>query len=417
MRTTPHGKNSPLRSPSVKARETAAHARLLACNLLILLGILFSTGSARGQILELPRHNLVAGDFFGTAVAISGDRILVGATAVEACGSNSGAAYVYERDFRGEWRLVAELVPSDCSEGKFFGRSVDISGDYAVVAASQEFFSRESPNAAYIFERDSTGVWREAAKLTGSSQQEEGAFATSVSIDGTRLLITTSGDQAHGRFGGAAYLFERQADTGSWLPAERFTVSGVRRGIFGTMGVVSGEVVAVAASTFFRNRAGSVYLFEHEADGSWSQAARFGGIDDFFISLSADSGRVLVGESKEKRHGAASILKKGSTWRVEEKLHPSEPYDAGAFGSTVALDGRYALVVGYDEQLGLDFNIDRVVFVFRYDEPSSSWKQHFVIDVGELAFGASLDLEGEYAVIGSASDSAPGTVYVVNIPD
>ena len=418
MRTTPHGRSSLRRSLRAKARNGALLRRPLAGSILIvLLHLPLSMLEARGQIVELPRTDSTSGDFFGTAVAIDGDRVLIGATAVETCGSNSGAAYVYERVSEHEWTRVAVLSPSDCAAEKFFGRSVDLSGEYAVIAASQEFFSRETPNAAYVFERDSAGVWREAAKLTGGSQDEEGAFATSVSIDGDRILITTSGDQVHGRYGGAAYIFERDRANRTWERRARLTVPGVRRGVFGTMGAVHGDVVAVAASTFFRSRPGSVYFFERSPEGAWEQISRVGGIDDFFVSLDADSGRVIVGESKEKRNGAVSILERGSTWKLKDKLLPSEPYDAGAFGSVVALDGDYALAVGYDEQLGLDFNIDRVVFVFRFDAAMNAWKQHFVIDVGELAFGASLDLDGRYAVIGSASDSAAGAVYVVRIPD
>ncbi|MEX0747790.1 MAG: FG-GAP repeat protein [Rhodothermales bacterium] len=396
-------------------RQAFERIRLLLAGVVVVA----SHSVASGQIFELPRTDTTSGDFFGTAVAIDGERVLVGATAVNTCGVNSGAAYLYERTpGREEWRAVAQLVPSDCQEGRFFGRSVSISGDYAVVASSREFFSLEASNAAYVFERDSLGAWREAARLTGLSEEREGAFATSVSIDGERILVTTSGDPVHGRFGGAAYIFERDQDSGAWEVAARLTTdSGVRRGIFGTNGSLNGNTIAVSASTYFRNRPGSLFVFERSAEGSWQQTSRFGGIDDFFISVDAGKDRVIAGESKAGRHGAARIFERGSSWRVAQTLVPSEPYDAGAFGSTVAIEGDYALVVGYDEQLGLDFNIDRVVFVFKYHPATDTWRQHFIIDVGELAFGASLDIDGAVAVIGSASESAPGTAYVVRIPE
>jgi hypothetical protein len=395
-------------------RQPSVRTRLL----LIAVAVVASNTVAFGQIFELPRTDTTKGDFFGTAVAIDGDRVLVGATAVNTCGVNSGAAYLYElsADLE-EWRYEAKLVPSDCQEGRFFGRSVSLSGNYAVVASSREFFSLEASNAAYVFERDSLGNWSETARLTGVSEEREGAFATSVSIDGGRILVTTSGDPVHGRFGGAAYVFERDPDSGAWEVAARLTADGgVRRGIFGTMGSLHGNTFAVSASTYFRNRPGSVYIFERSADGSWSQKSRFGGVDDFFISIDAGEGRVIAGESKAARHGAARIFERSSSWHSTETLVPFEPYDAGAFGSSVALDGDYALVVGYDEQLGLNFNIDRVVFVFKYDRASDGWRQHYVIDVGELAFGASLDIDGRFAVIGSASESIPGTAYVIRIP-
>lgn len=373
--------------------------------------------------MELPRADSAAGDFFGAAVAIHDDFVLVGATGIDACGPNSGAAFIYERIPDSDlWQESAQLTPSDCDEGSFFGRSVDLYGRFAVVAASREFFSEETPNAVYVFERDrESGTWNEVAKLTGGSAATEGAFATSISIDGERILVTTSGDPVHGRFGGAAYIFERDEATGTWKQSARLTGSkGIRSGIFGTAGDLEGDVASVAASTYFRNRAGSVYIFEREGpDGWWREAAGLGEVEDFFISVDVNNARVLAGESKSMRDdsGSATLFERGAdgTWKPSFIFRPNEPYDAGAFGSAVALEEDYALIVGYDEQLGLNFNIDRVVFVFK--RSGDTWRQHHVIDVGEVAFGADLDIHARLAVIGSASDSEPGAVYVVHIPE
>ena len=113
----------------------------------------------RAQIVKLPHPDTTAGNFFGNATALDGDRALVGASGEDVCGENSGAAYVFERDAEADvWRNVAQLVPSDCRQERFFGRSVSLSGDRALVAASGEFFRTEASNAAYVFERDSTGT-------------------------------------------------------------------------------------------------------------------------------------------------------------------------------------------------------------------------------------------------------------------
>lgn len=388
------------------------------------LAILFAgTTTAAAQITELPRQDSTAGDFFGAAVAIDGDHVIVGATGIDTCGRNSGTAYIYERLPGSEsWHETAELVPGDCEEGIFFGRSVDVSGRFAAVAASREFFSEEAPNAVYVFEKDTmSGDWLETAKLTGGSASEEGAFATSVSMDGARVLVTTSGDPAAGRFGGAAYVFERSDSTGAWHEAARLHGNGnLRDGVFGTEGVLEDSLIAVAASTYFRNKPGSVYIFELK-DSEWIPSDRVGKIDDFFISIDVDGGRVIAGESKAMRDesGSATIFEQdqSGTWRAAHVLRPEEPYDAGAFGSVVALDDEYALVVGFDEQLGLDFNIDRVVFVFRHEAASDTWRQVHVIDVGKVALGAGLDVDGRYAAIGSASENAPGSVYIVRLPE
>lgn len=378
--------------------------------------------SALAQITPLPRADSTAGDFFGAAVAIHGDRVLVGATGVDGCGSNSGTAYVYRKVGDETWDLEAALQAEDCEAEAFFGRSVDLGPTYAVVAASREFFSHETPNAVYVFERsDSTNAWSQVAKLTGGAARQDGNFATSVSLDGERLLVTTSGDPSSRRVDGVAYLFERDPATRQWVRRDRLEGSGtLDRGVFGTSGAMDGGVVAVTASTYFRNEPGSVFIFETDSSETWSES-RFGSIDDFFITVDVDEERVLVGESKARRDdsGAATLFRKDSlgAWHVGQELRPEKPYAAGAFGSGVALDGDYALVVGFDEQLGLDINIDRVVFVFKYDASTRRWRQHHVLDVGEVAFGADVDVHGRYAVVGSASEQAPGVAYVIRLPE
>lgn len=374
------------------------------------------------QITALPRADSASGDFFGTSVAVHLDRVLVGATGVSTCGTNSGAAYVYRRSSSdGEtWSLEATLEPDDCELGAFFGRSVDLSDRFAVVAASREYFNQETPNAVYVFERDTTdGAWSQVAKLTGGPASLEGSFANSVSLDGNRLLVTATGDLSGNRVHGAAHLFDYDPSTRQWVRRLRLEGSGsLGRGVFGTSGAIDGEVAAVTASTYARDRPGSLYIFEADPIDGWIER-RFGGIDDFFISLAVDDGRVLVGESEARNgSGTATLFEKNAEgqWHVSHVLRPQKPYDSGAFGSAVTLDGDLALVMGFDEQLGLDFNIDRVVFVFKRDPASGHWRQHQVLDVGEVAFGTDIDVQDRYAVIGSASEDRPGAAYVARLP-
>ncbi len=392
----------------------------LTAGCLLAAGMIGASDSC-AQIAELPRLDAVPGDFFGASVAIDGDYVIVGATGIDMCGANSGAAYIYER-MGVEWRLSQTLSPSDCEPEMFFGRSVDLSNRIAVVAASREFFSEEAPNAVYVFERDTlSGRWVETARLTGGTAAEEGAFATSASVDQGRILVTTAGDPAGGKFGGSAYVFERDEATGEWSESIRLEGDAPGAfGVFGAEGVLQDSILAVAASTYFQERPGTVYI-HRKTNGMWTREARIEGIDDFFISLDVDAGRVLAGESRSMRHasGSASIFERDGRkgWHRTHVLRPAIPYDAGAFGSEVALDGDYALIVGFDEQLGFDFNVHRVVFVFRYDPTTDRWRQVHVIDVGEVSLGADLDADGGVAVIGSASEQEPGAVYVVYLPD
>lgn len=377
---------------------------------------------ARAQIDKLPHPDTTRGNFFGVAVAMDGDRALVGASGEDSCGNNAGAAYLYERaDSTGLWLQTARLRPAKCVPGEFFGRSVSLSGNRALVAASAEFFASEASNAAYLFEQDTSGVWKQVARLTVTPREKEGAFAAAVSLDGDRALITTWGDPSDGRYHGAAYIFERDPATHTWVQTARLQGSGsTRKGIFGGAAALDGDRVAVAASTYFREKPGSVYIFErHPTTGQWQEQAHFRGIDEFFISLDLEGDHLLVGESKAGRNnaGAATLYARDETgtWDLAATLKPATPYDHGGFGAVVSLDGDRALIAGYDEQLGHEFNIDRVVYVFEPDPEQGTWSQQHVVDIGEVAFGTAVDLDGAMALIGNASEAKPGAAYVVKL--
>ena len=402
--------------PTQRLRPPRRRAFLLAA---LMLGL---TASAHAQIDKLPHPDTTSGNFFGVAVSIDGDRALVGASSEDTCDTNAGAAYIFERNPETDrWDEVARLVPDDCLVGLFFGRSVSLSGNRALVAAANEFFASTRSNAAYVFERDSTGTWEQVAKLTITTEAEEGPFAASVSLDGDRALVTTWGDPSDARFGGAAYIFERNPETGKWKKAAHLTGSlGIRVGVFGGAAALDGDRVVVSASSYFREKPGSIYIFERNPETSeWAEAAHFGGIDDFFISVSIEGDRVLVGESKDGRReaGAATLYARNpdGTWYLASTLRPPTPYDHGAFGSAVSLAGTRALVAGYDEQLRLDYNIDRVVYIYEYDAEADVWTYQNIVDIGKVAFGTAVDLDDGVALIGDASEKEPGAVYVVRL--
>ena len=103
------------------------------------------SGSAWTQSAYLKASNAGAGDHFGISVAISGNTLVVGAIG-EASNSSgpannslvfSGAAYVFTRS-GSTWTQSAYLKASNADENDVFGSAVAISGDTVVVGAPGE---------------------------------------------------------------------------------------------------------------------------------------------------------------------------------------------------------------------------------------------------------------------------------------
>ncbi len=378
---------------------------------------------AFAQIDELPRPDSAHAGSFGVSVALGDSIAVVGASGEERCGRNAGAVYVYEREAGpkfDEWHGVARLVPQSCRTGAFFGEQLALSGQRVLVSASSgELFDGTGSNAAYLFARTSDGTWEQTARFTGPPNSSDGSFAADIDLDGDRAVVSTSGSP-DGENNGAVYVYDYEPSTHQWQQSARLTASPDRsRGVLGRGVALHDGRVAVAASTYFENTPGAVYVFHRNATtGRWQQSARLDGIDSFFIELDLYGSVLLVGEDRagSEQTGRATIFtyRRRRGWTKTTTLRPSLPYEDGAFGTAVALERSWALVTGYGEQLNKDFNIDRVVYVFRR-RGGREWQQRTILDIGQVDFGAALDLSGAMALVSSVPPEGPGSAYIVQL--
>jgi pimeloyl-ACP methyl ester carboxylesterase len=165
-----------------------------------------SSGSTSwGHAETLTPANADPGDFFGFAVAISGDTIVVGAGSGDGPGNtsyDSGAAYIFVGG-GSSWTQEAHLRASNAEAGDGFGYSVSISGDTVVVGAigedsnatglngNQADNSAEDVGAAYVFERSGT-AWSQKAYLkreNPADTYEKQFFGWFVAVDGKTAVV------------------------------------------------------------------------------------------------------------------------------------------------------------------------------------------------------------------------------------
>ena len=142
--------------------------------------ILSLSGSAQlfSEIIKTAAFDRETEDRFGYAVDISGNFAIVGAYADDfgALNPNMGSAYIFEKTGIEDWTFVQKISSSDQDDYDRFGWSVAINGNYVVVGAYAEDEDTDDSNtlskagAAYIFERDSVGVWIEVQKIVASDR-------------------------------------------------------------------------------------------------------------------------------------------------------------------------------------------------------------------------------------------------------
>ncbi len=371
------------------------------------------------QIYELPNPTAQDGDYFGAAVSISGDYALVGANGTDDCGVNSGVAHVYRfENLTGRWVHASTLKPNVCSEGMSFGRSVALGDSIAVVSSFRETPLTAFPNIVYVFELLPDSSWQEHSRLRASFKGDEGVYGSDVSVFKNQIAVATTGDASSSRYGGAVYIYSQDSRS-DWVEEARLTVDHAgSQGVFGGRAVLGDDFLAVTAPSYKDAGKGLLHIFE-KSESSWSHVKQFRGLDDYSLSLGASDGSIIVGEKSDgaDASGSATIFSRGTDgkWVRKQVVKPVSPFEDGAFGTEVAISNDLALVVGYDEQLRFEFNIDRVVYVFGRDEKAGYWQQKHIVDIGDVFFGSAMDIDGNVALIGRASDNSTGQALIVHL--
>jgi len=145
-----------------------------------------------------------AGDYFGSSVSISGDIAVIGTgSGNDVWGTDTESAYIYQRQSDGMWAEMAYLFPDDGQPDDKFGVSVSISGDTALIGAPFADGQAADSGGAYVFEPMNIIQWFQSDKLISSDGQADDRFGQSVSVSAPacdlRLMSVNTTDELVGR--------------------------------------------------------------------------------------------------------------------------------------------------------------------------------------------------------------------------
>ncbi len=346
------------------------------------------------QLAEFLRpSNLSADDRFGAQVAISGDYAVVTAPehSKDASGNNSlndaGAAYIYERDGTGDWNMVQKIVASDRASGEFFGEALALDGDRIIIGSYLA-------DAVYIFERNGSGVWIEEQILLSNDIVGGDFFGFSVAINGDFAVVGASRENAtlsgfsSVSSAGSAYIFERNG-SGVWNQIQKIVASDRElNDEFGTSVAIDGDYLIVGATQEdhntagldFRNRAGSAYIFEKDGSGTWNEVQKVTEFlraagSEFGHSVSLKGDRVIVTEAS--LYAGASVFERDGSdnWNYQEKLINEGYTYNDASQSPVALSSEGMAIVGINLEGEDEFSnrtFEGAAYIYTYCEPTSS---------------------------------------------
>lgn len=249
-------------------------------------------------------------DDFGWSVAIDNSTIVVGELLDRTQGYRAGAVHIFELS-SGDWTRVAKLLPPFGIENQNFGFSVAIDVDTIVVGAPH-WTGGIGIGAAYAFNRGSGWVDAIAGaseELPATDNSTGDFYGASVGISGDLAVVGASfdDDAIKGDGSGSITILDRSG--GSWAVDEKLTASdgGINNG-FGVTVAISGPTVGAGASNKGGN-VGSFYLFA-PTDTGWSEDVNMmaSTTDRLGSSIALDGSTLLVGANHLGETGEGLIF-------------------------------------------------------------------------------------------------------------
>jgi len=362
-----------------------------------------------------------SGDEFGLKVDLDGDYAIVGAPHHDiGIQTDMGSAYIFKRT-NGAWMQHAKLTSSDFDINKFFGFSVSISGEYAIIGAPGDSIGTSYQGSAYIFKR--TGdVWTQQAKLISSDGSNGDAFGTAVAIDGSYAVVgAPQNDVGVFTNRGSAYVFIRSGVT--WTQQWHLgPTGGVTNDNFGSSVDISGAYAIVGApyddGPTSTNR-GCAYIFSR-VGSLWSQQAQLVpsyAVTDtkFGHSVSISGSSVIIGNPIT--FGAFVFVRNGTVWTEQAMLADIvNGLDANGTSYAVSISGDIALVADPGFTVNGLWSQGRV---WVYKRNVTTWNLSRIIDdgnphMGEY-FGRAVSIANGDVIIGATHKNSKGEMFITNV--
>ncbi|MGH8428080.1 MAG: hypothetical protein ACRES7_08885 [Gammaproteobacteria bacterium] len=244
-------------------------------------------GGTWTQAAKLTASDGAMGDEFGSSVALVGGTALVGAEVATVNGKHAqGAAYVFS-EAGGTWTQTQKLIASDGVAGDEFGTSVALAGSTVLVGAFNATVNgNDYQGAAYVFS-NSDGSWSQTQKFTAIDGAADDYFGSSVALAGTTALVGADGATVNSNvYQGAAY-FEGESDLGLAVSAPQ-TVGQNQTYVSQTIATNNASAASPAVSATMTVPAAASFISAMATQGSCSEAS--GVVTCDFGSINGNAG-------------------------------------------------------------------------------------------------------------------------------
>jgi hypothetical protein len=303
---------------------------------------------------------------------------------------------------------LAQLADPAGAAGDALGWSAALDDGALVLGAPGD-----DPGGSALVFRGAGHEWELDAHLQAPGGRVGDAFGAAVGLSGDAALVGAPGTGA----AGAAWVFV--PGPSGWEVQAPLAAPGAAAGDdFGAAVALAGDTAAVGApgrDAPGAADAGAVYVFARSG-AAWSLQALLvatgaGPGDAFGSALALQGDTLLVGGPQAAAGGPGAawvFVRSGTTWSEQARLAASDAAPGDAFGASVALSGDTALVgaAGDDHPGGVDAG---AAFVFARAAGTWSEQARLTASGGGAgdAFGASVSVSGGLALVGAPGDTLP----------
>jgi hypothetical protein len=369
--------------------------------------------------LTFTQTKLLAADaaqynYFGLSVAVRGDTAIVGAYGKSDLVRNAGAAYAFTRN-SGSWTQQARLGTSTPLIDAYLGATVATNGSYTAAGAPYASVGAQNDGVVYLF---SNATWQQQTILLPNDPDSLSQFGNALAINDNTLFVGAPMHDSFGVNAGAVYVFT--FDGVSWVQQQKLigvdTAPGDR---FGSALALNDGWLAVSAPLHSSpgSPGGAVYLFEFDGV-SWVQRYKVGAPDTiagdrFGSAIALDDGWLAVGVPLHRFVGSASgavylFEFNGTAWVQRQKFVASDTAGSDQFGSALALENR-RLVVGAPLH---NSNGPASGAVYIFERATTTWIERAKLigsdtNAGDR-LGGSISIDGNTILVGAYGDTAAG---------
>ena len=386
-------------------------------------------------------YSTSASDQFGYSIAIDGNYAIVGASyEADAGGINSGKAYIFNATTGALLRTLDNPTAYGTSLGDFFGSDVAISGNYAIVGAYQEGYSGGlNSGKAYIFYVTTGALVHTLNNPNAYSVPAGDFFGYSVAISGNYAIVSAvQEDDPGGTFSGKAYIYNVTTGALLWTLNNPNAYSTSGTDYFGWSAAISGNYAIVSAhfeydtggsasgKAYIYNVTTGALLWTLDNPNPYSTSSN----DQFGYSVAISGNYAIVGayfEDDIQLSSGKAYIFNVTTGALVHTLDNPTAYSITAadnFGESVAISGNYAIVGAHNEDdvggapsgKAYIFNVTTGALVYTLDNPNA-----YSTSLSDR-FGWSVAIDGNYAIVGAnqeddAGGLASGKAYIFDISE